>query len=242
MKQPHLLCDEGDIAKHVILVGDPGRVSRVAAQMEKVEDIAYNREFKLVKGIYKDQEITVVSTGIGGASAAIAIEELFACGARVMVRVGSAGAYQSHIGLGELVIGTGAVRDDGASLSYIPKSYPAVASPLLTGHIYNLATEMGYTSHLGLIRSHDSFYTKKENDIMAFWNGAKVLAADMETALLLTLGGLKGFEAASILNNVVLYQEDVKEGISNYANEEQVMAQGEKSAIHLALEALSSFE
>lgn len=242
MKQPHLLCDEKDIYEYVILVGDPARVDRVANQMEEVEHIAFNREFKLIKGSYKGTKLNVVSTGIGGASAAIAIEELFACGTKAMIRVGSAGAYQNDIGLGELIISSASVRDDGASASYIPKSYPAVSDVFLTAQIADVAEEIGYTCHVGITRSHDSFYTKKENDIMDFWNEANVLGADMETGILFTLGNLKGFKAASILNNVVLYQGDLKESISNYADEEDIMAQGEKSAIHLALEALYSLD
>lgn len=242
MKQPHLLCEEKDICEQVILVGDPARVDRVAQMMEKVEPIAYNREFKLIKGRYKGVAINVLSTGIGAASAAIAIEELFACGARQMIRVGSAGAYQKNIGLGELIISSAAVRDDGASQSYIPQSYPAVGDVLLTAHVAALADEIGYTHHVGITRSHDSFYTKKEQDIMEFWNEANVLGADMETGILFTLANLKGFYAAAILNNVVLYEGDLKESIGDYAGEEEVMAQGEKSAIHLALEALASWE
>ncbi|NLB91779.1 MAG: nucleoside phosphorylase [Clostridiales bacterium] len=238
MKQPHLLCDETDITQQAMIVGDPARVERVGKYLNKTTLIANNREFKLLKGWYKGQEITVVSTGIGAASAAIAIEELSACGVKKIIRVGSCGAYQEKVGLGELVVVTGAVREDGASKAYIPKTYPAVPDLSLTQRLIFLAEKNKIAFHQGIIRCHDSFYTSKEEEIMAFWNQAGVLGADMETAILFVLGRLKGIATASVLNNVVLYHQDVKQGIGDYASEEELTGKGEERAIVLALEGL----
>lgn len=115
MKQAHILCELGDVSKCVIMPGDPARVLRVGELLDSYEEIAYNREFRTIKGLYKGVEITVTSTGIGGPSAAIAIEELIACGAEYMIRIGSGGGVQANIKLGDLVIATGAVREDGTS-------------------------------------------------------------------------------------------------------------------------------
>ena len=235
MKQPHIGCDEKDISKDVIIVGDPARVDRVGTFLNEVKTIAYNREYKSIKGKFQGQDITVISTGIGSASAGIAIEELIACGAKRMIRVGSAGAYQKNIGLGELIIATAAVRDDGGSKAYIPQTFPAVGDTLLTAKLITLAKENGIVSHNGLVRCHDSFYTSQEEELMAYWNKANVLGADMETAILFTLGQLRGIQTASLLNNVVEYQQDVKEGIGDYTQEEKLTAKGEKNAILLAL-------
>ena len=236
MKQPHILCESGDISKYVIMPGDPERVLRVGSLLDSYEEIAYNREFRTITGLYKGVRITVTSTGIGGPSAAIAIEELIACGAEYMIRIGSGGAIQENIKLGDLVIGTGAIREDGTTNMYIGLNYPAVADIKLTNLLLNTCEELGYTHHYGLIRSHDSFYIDNEDEIMDYWNGKNILSSDMESSTLFTLGGLKGVKTGSILNTVVEYQSDVKEGIQDYAMESAALVEGEKREIILALE------
>lgn len=238
MKQPHLLCEEKDIAPYVLLPGDPARVLRAAEQLDEWQEVAFNREFRTVTGTYEGVPVSIVSTGIGGASAAIAVEELVACGARVLIRIGSAGAVQQEVQLGDLIIAQGAVREDGASFMYVDKGYPAVADPELTMTLTSLCREHEYACHTGIVRSHDSFYIDEEAEIMARWNKKGVLGSDMETAALLTVARLRGVQAASILNNVVLYQADVKEGISDYVDEAAVVAEGERRQIFVALEAL----
>ena len=235
MKQAHILCGVGDISKYVIMPGDPERVLRVGKLLDSYEEIAYNREFRTIKGLYKGVEITVTSTGIGGPSAAIAIEELIACGAEYMIRIGSGGAIQSNIKLGDLVIGTGAVREDGASNMYISTNFPAVPDIRLTNLLINTCEELGYSHHYGLVRSHDSFYIDDEEETMRYWNKKNILSSDMETSTLFTLGQLRGVKTGSILNTVVEYEGDVKEGIQDYAMELAGAVEGEKREILLAL-------
>ena len=122
---PHLQCHPDQIAERVVLCGDPARVDRIASQLEQCEVLGQNREFRLINGSYQGLPITVCSTGIGGASAIIALEELVQAGARSLIRVGSAGALQHDIGLGDLIVVEGAVRNDGASQAYLPAEYPA---------------------------------------------------------------------------------------------------------------------
>ena len=127
MKQPHINCDEQDIQSRVIVCGDPARVARIASLGTNPRHISTNREFTVYETTFNHQLVTICSTGIGGVSALIALEELFRCGCKKIIRVGSAGALQSTIRLGELIIVEGAVRHDGASASYIETSYPAIA-------------------------------------------------------------------------------------------------------------------
>lgn len=168
----------------------------------------------------------------------IAVEELKQCGVTDVIRVGSAGAMQSNIQLGELIVVEGAVRDEGGSKAYVRSSYPAYASFSLLKALdsYLAAKEARY--HLGVVRSHDSFYTDDEEAICEYWNKKGILGADMETSALFTVGRLRGLNVASILNNVVLYQQDVKEGVGQYVDEAQVMMEGERLASYAALEAL----
>ena len=120
----HLQCRPEQIAERVVLCGDPARVDRIASQLEQCEVLGQNREFRLINGRYQGLPITVCSTGIGGASAVIALEELVQAGARSLIRVGSAGALQHDIGLGDLIVVEGAVRNEGASQAYLPPEYP----------------------------------------------------------------------------------------------------------------------
>ncbi|SNS89956.1 uridine phosphorylase [Anaerovirgula multivorans] len=239
MKQPHILCDSNDIAKYVILPGDPERVLRAAAHMENWKEVATNREFKTVTGYYKGIPITITSTGIGGPSAAIAIEELIACGAKYFIRIGSGGAVQQNIEIGDTIIATAAVREDGASKMYIQENYPAVADFNLTNIILTTCEALKYRYYSGIVRSHDSFYIDHEEEMMEFWNHKKVLASDMETAILFTIAQLRGVYAASILNNVVKYQADIKDGINDYVESDELAAEGEKKEIILALESIA---
>lgn len=236
MIQPHILCEPGEISEYVILVGDPGRVLRVGQALDSYDEIAYNREFRTIKGQYKGVTITITSTGIGGPSAAIALEELITCGGKYFIRVGSGGAVQSNIKLGELVISSGAVREDGASNMYIDKSYPAVPDLILTNKVISTCQELKYEYHLGLVRSHDSFYIDEEDDVMEYWNKRNILSSDMETSTIFVLGQLRDVKVASILNTVVEYKENTKVGIGNYVGESLGTVEGEKREIYLALE------
>lgn len=238
MKQPHILCDSNDVAEYVILPGDPQRVLRVAAHLKDWKEIATNREFKTVTGYYKGIPITITSTGIGGPSTAIAMEELIACGGKYFIRIGSAGAVQKEIEIGDMIIATAAVREEGTSKMYIQENYPAVADFYLTNIIANTCENLQYRYHLGIIRSHDSFYIDHEEKVMEYWNLKGVLASDMETATLFTIAQLRGVTAASILNNVVKYQSNVKEGINGYVENNSLAEEGEKKEILLALESI----
>ena len=238
MKQPHILCDKNDIAERVLLPGDPARVLRVAEHLEDSKEVAFNREFRTVTGSYKGVPVTVTSTGIGGASAVIAVEELIACGAKSFIRIGSCGACQQGIAVGDLVISSGSVREDGASKMYAPSEYPAVPDFRLLSALVTACENLGYRHYTGITRSHDSFYIDHEVELMRKWNSLGVIASDMETSALFTLASIRGVRAAAVLNNVVLYEADVKEGVGDYVDEASAASEGESREIVVALEAL----
>jgi uridine phosphorylase len=240
--QPHIRLSRELGIQYALLPGDPARVDRVLTHLEQPRELAYNREFKSACGLYRGLPVLVLSTGIGGASMAIAVEELHQIGVTAAIRIGSSGALQHGIGLGELILASGAVRDDGASKAYVPPSFPAVAHPGLLSACIQAAQAQGAASHVGLVRSHDSFYTDQEEEICRFWSARGILGADMETAALYTVAALRGVRAASILNNVVLYQGDASDGIGQYVDGETQCAQGETAEILTALEALLRLE
>ncbi|EJN6711261.1 nucleoside phosphorylase [Vibrio vulnificus] len=238
-KQPHLCVDETQVAERVIVCGEPDRANRIAALLENAELIAENREYRLFNGEFQGKTITVCSTGIGAPSMIIAVEELKQCGAKYVIRVGSAGAMQPNIALGELIIAEGAVRDEGGSKAYIDAAYPAYASFSLLKGLDGYLQMQTVPYHMGVVRSHDSFYTDDEETLCQYWNKKGILGADMETSALFTVGRLRGLHVASVLNNVVRYQQDVKEGVSQYVNDDDAMMAGEKRASLAALTALS---
>ena len=226
MKQPHICLDETLGVRYAILPGDPARLDRIAQQLEGVRELAYNREFRSLTGTYRGVPILAVSTGIGGSSAGICVEELHNIGVEAAIRIGSCGALQKGIGLGDLILGCGAIRDDGASKAYVHTEYPAVAD-------YRL---------LGIIHSHESFYHEENDAESAYWSRKGALGADMESAALFTIGRLRGMKTASILNNVVVYGEDTADAIGGYVDGESLTARGEQNEIRVALEALYRLE
>jgi uridine phosphorylase len=237
-KQPHIRCGREDAAPFAILPGDPERVDRVKAYLDNPLDIAFNREYKSCRGYYKGVAVMVVSTGIGGVSAGIAVEELHNIGVTTLVRIGSCGALQTEMRLGDLAIACGAVRDDGASRSYIRETYPAVPDSTLLMALIDSARRQGFAHHVGIVHSHDSFYTDHEEASRAMWSSHGVLAADMETSALMVIARLRGMRAASILNVVVEQSGNIESGINDYVGGESRTAVGERNEILTALEAI----
>jgi len=242
MKQPHIRCSRTDGAKYAILPGDPERVDRVKLFLENPVDIAYNREYKSCSGTYKGVTVMVVSTGIGGPSTGIAVEELRNIGVETMIRIGSCGALQENLKLGHTVIASGAVRDDGASKAYIAESFPAIPDPNVLSKLLESAREQGFPHQCGMIRSHDSFYTDQEEAIDAYWSQRGILGADMESAALFVIGSLRNVKTASVLNVVVEQKGNLENGINEYVNGENQTAVGERNEILTVLEAIVKLE
>ena len=125
-KQPHLLVEEGEVNDVALLPGDPGRVDRIAGHCDEAETVAENREYKIVDAVYEGRELTICSTGIGSPSAAIAVEELAAVGVETFVRVGTTGALQPGVEIGDVIVATGAAKDEGTTGRYEDSAVPAV--------------------------------------------------------------------------------------------------------------------
>lgn len=234
---PHLKLSQEQAASFALLPGDPARLDRIAECLTEVEELAYNREFRSIRGRYKGVLVMAVSTGIGGASTVIAVEELARIGVKAMIRIGSCGALNKSLRLGDLILVNGAVRDDGASASYVETIYPAIPDTGLLLACMEGAKALKAASHVGIVRSHDSFYRDDEEEVSAYWAKRGVLGADMETAALFVTGGLRGVRTASILNTVVEYEDSLEDNINSYTDGQSAMMKGEQLEILTALEA-----
>ncbi len=242
MLQPHIRLDESVKTRYALLPGDPARLDRIAPFLNDVSEITFNREYRSLTGFYKGVKILAMSTGMGGCSTGIAVEELARIGITMMIRIGSCGAMQPQIALGDLILAAGAVRDEGASKAYVDLRFPAVADTELFNACLNATKENGFAHHVGIIHSHESFYIDDNEEQKTFWANKGVLGADMETAALFTIGRLRGIKTASILNNVVLCKTDTANAIGGYVDGKQATAQGEKNEIITALEAFVKME
>lgn len=240
--QPHIQCSKLHATPYALLPGDPGRVDKVKAYLSQVQEIAFNREYKSIRGEYKGIKVMVVSTGIGGTSTGIAVEELHNIGVHTMIRIGSCGALNKHIHLGELILVNGAVRDEGTSKAYISPIYPAIPDTNLLMNLIQTARAHDYPHHIGKVRSHDSFYTDDEERIDQYWASKDILGSDMETAVLFVIGALRGVHTASILNTVVTYEGELNEDINQYVSRESKTVKGEENEILLALETLVKWD
>lgn len=238
--QPHICLSAKDAAPYALLPGDPERVNRIAARLDGAREIAFNREYKSCTGYYKGIKIVVLSTGIGGTSTGIAVEELSRIGVKIMIRVGSCGAIQPKLQLGDLLIASGAVRNDGASRSYVDPAFPAVPDPLLFNTLFSLAPTFGKRIHIGLIRSHDSFYTDDSLSIDAYWAKKGILGSDNESAALFVIGALRGVRTASILNTVVTSAGDLAQSVTAYTTGAFETTTGECQATQLALDTIEA--
>lgn len=241
MLQAHLQLESIE-AKYAIMPGDPKRIDVVKQFLDNPKELMYNREFRSVIGTYKGLPIIAVSTGVGGSSASIAVEELHNLGVHTMVRIGSAGAYQTNIDLGDLIIAEGAIRDDGVSKTYVDSIYPACPNHELLSKIIEVCKDTNYPYHTGVIQSHETFYHDDNINQEAKWSKLGVLGADFESAGLFVVGRIRKCRCASILNNVVLYGQDSADSVAEYVGGESKTALGEKKEIEVALEAFYRLE
>lgn len=197
MITPHLLVSEGDVTRYALLPGDPGRVRVITEFLESPVKLSENREFLVYKGVYKGVGVTVCSTGIGGPSAAIAVEELARCGSRILLRVGTCGALVRGVKPGEIVLPYAAVRLDGASARYVDPRYPAVAHPRVLAALEESLKRAGLGYRLGLVLSDDRFYSGR--DELLEWGARNVVAVEMECSTIFSVASLKGLAGGAVL-------------------------------------------
>ncbi|MCJ7731665.1 nucleoside phosphorylase [Candidatus Bathyarchaeota archaeon] len=195
--QPHIMCGVGDVAKYVLMPGDPDRVQRIAQRFDKAEKKAEYRGYVTYTGETNGVGITTTSSGIGCPSTAIAMEELMKIGADTFIRVGTCGALVPQLDSGDIVVATGAVRWEGTSKTYIDTEYPAVASYRVVNALLEAADELGVKVHPGLIISSDAYYGGND-EVLRRFGAANVLAIEMESSLMFTLAGMRGVQAGAI--------------------------------------------
>ena len=196
-KQPHLLVEAGDLTDIALVPGDPGRVDRIADHCDDHIVVASNREYKLVNATYEGRELTICSTGIGSPSAAIAAEELSAVGVETVLRVGTTGALQSDIEIGDMIVATGAAKDEGTTKRYESATVPAVPDYDVLSTLTETATEHDAPVHVGPIATDDAFYAETDEYVNS-WEDAGLLAVEMEAAALFTIARRKGMRAGAI--------------------------------------------
>jgi uridine phosphorylase len=196
-KQPHVLCEPGDVHDLALLPGDPDRVDRIAGLCDDHELVAENREYRVVNATYGDRELTLCSTGIGCPSAAIAVEELSNVGVETFVRVGTTGALQRGIEIGDMVVATGAAKDEGTTKRYEADTVPAVPDYDVLSALVDAAEANGEDVHVGPIASDDAFYAETDTYVED-WEAAGLLSVEMEAAAIFTLARRKGLRAGAI--------------------------------------------
>jgi uridine phosphorylase len=209
----HLRIRAGDVPPFALLPGDPGRTLLISEEWESVREVAYNREFKTVTGVYKGVEIACASTGIGAASSEICLHELRAAGVHTCVRVGTTGSIQPDIGLGDLIIPYACVRRDGTSDAYIGPEYPAAAHPHVVMALMQACENLGYGYRLGIGYTASSFYIGQgrpiageggyapsfAKDLIPDLQQAGVTNLEMETSGQFVVGALHGMRMGAIL-------------------------------------------
>lgn len=240
-KQYHINLQEGDVGEYVILPGDPKRCKKIAEYFDDAQLVADNREYVTYTGYLDGTKVSVTSTGIGGPSAAIALEELVKCGAKTFIRVGTCGGIDLDVKGGDVVVATAAIRMEGTSKEYAPIEFPAVANLEVASALVQSAKNLGYEYHAGVVQCKDSFYGQHSAEIMPVsyelqnkWEAWKRLgckASEMESAALFIVASYLKVRIGSVFL-VVANQEREK------ANLENPVVHDTEKAIKTAIEAI----
>ena len=240
-KQFHIACTSDDIGRYCILPGDPGRVPAIAAYFDDAKQVAYNREYNVWTGTLLGEKVTACSTGIGGPSASIAMEELHKCGADTFIRTGTCGGIDINVQSGDIVVATGAIRYEHTSREYAPIEFPAVADFGITDCLVRANKALGYPLHTGIVQCKDSFYGQHDPaaspvyyELQQKWESWKrlgVKASEMESAALFVVAAALGCRCGSCFH-VVWNQEREAAGL------DQKMSEDTSASVRVAVEAL----
>ncbi|KAA3644737.1 MAG: uridine phosphorylase [Chloroflexi bacterium] len=232
---PHLGVSGGDVAPVVLLCGNPERVERIRELMDDPKEVGKKRGYAVYTGTYQGKAVSVAASGLGSPSLAIAVEELGVAGGRVFIRVGSCASCQSEVKVGDVIISTAGVRDEGTSHYVAPAIFPAVADFEVVAALSAAAEARGVAFHRGIVRSTDSFYDgERIREIIDKWGKRRVLAFEMESSALFTVATVLGYRSGSIL----VPGTNLTSGVATYQGEAlDEYAQGMGSAINVSLDA-----
>ena len=240
-RQFHINCKQGDVGRYCILPGDPGRCEKIARYFDDPVHVMTNREYVTYTGTLLGEKVSVTSTGIGGPSAAIAMEELTAIGADTFIRVGTCGGIDLSVQSGDIVVATGAIRFEGTSREYAPIEFPAVSDFGIAAALADAARAMGKTCHTGVVQCKDSFYGQHSPARMPVsyellnkweaWKRLGVKASEMESAALFVVAAALGVRCGSCFH-VVWNQEREAAGL------DQRMSEDTSAAVRVGVEAL----
>ena len=239
--QFHINLMPGDVCRYCLLPGDPGRCEKIAKYFDNPVHVTTNREYVTYTGTLLGEKVSVCSTGIGGASASIAMEELANIGVDTFLRVGTCGGIDLNVKSGDVVIATGAIRMEGTSREYAPIEFPAVADLEVTNAIVDAAKAMGKSWHAGVVQCKDSFYGQHSPETMPVsyelmnkweaWKRLGVKASEMESATLFTVAAYRRVRCGSVFH-VIWNQE------RNAAGLDQTRDENTESAIQVGIEAI----
>ena len=239
--QFHIRCKEGDVGKYCFLPGDPGRCEAIASYFDNPVHVMQNREYNIYTGTLLGEKVSVCSTGIGGPSAAIAMEELAAIGADTFIRIGTCGGIDMDVQPGDVVVATGAIRFEHTSMEYAPVEFPAVPDFGITAALKTAGEDLGFRTHVGVVQCKDSFYGQHspERSPVSYeleqkwqaWKRLGVKASEMESAALVVVAAALGVRCGSCFH-VIWNQEREKAGL------EMPMTEDTSGAIRVGIEAM----
>ncbi|MBN1230442.1 MAG: uridine phosphorylase [Anaerolineales bacterium] len=239
--QYHVQLKPGDVGRYVLLPGDPGRCEKIAKYFDDPVLIARNREYTTYTGTLLGEMVSVVSTGIGCPSTAIAVEELIMVGADTFIRVGTSGGMQPEIKTGDVAVVTGAIRDEGTTSHYLPLEFPAIADVDIVTSLREAAIKMEFPYHLGVSQSKDSFYGEVETNRMPMasrleerwnaWIAGGAVCSEMEAAAIFIISSIHRKRAGGVMMMVAKDQ-----GLPE-SEEEKALFHGDR-AIRVAVEAI----
>lgn len=232
--QKHIRCKEGDIAKYVLIPGDPGRAERIAAKFDKAEKIAVNREYTVFTGEKDGVELSVCSTGIGGPSAAIAMEELAKLGADTFIRVGSAGGRKEEMPVGSVAIINSAYRGEGTSFEYLAANYPAVADDKITDALKKAAADLDEAVYVGGSYTRDAYYMQNEALNQELLN-TQMIVSEMECATLFVVAAKRNLKVGAIVGTD---SNIIKKKQFSLEEKDRLFKEAESKSIDIAIQAL----
>lgn len=240
-KMMHIGLEPGEVGRYVFLPGSPERTEKIAAYFDNPKEIAYNREFRTFVGELDGVKVAVTSTGIGGPSAAIAVEELHQCGADTMLRVGTCASTSEKVSLGDVVIPNGAVRMEGVSTHYLPIEYPAVPDFQVVKAVEQAAQKLEFPYNVGVTITKASFYTQTTPETKPVWpelvykwqayEKGGATSTSMECSALFCVGASLGIRTSSVMISATNFGE--------YSNDADDYPSGwEERAIEVGIEAM----